>query len=197
MSYTDLILSTGIVLGYALIFLTVFAESGLFIGFLLPGDSFLFTLGIIASQGRLNVGILLLLAFVGAVLGDSVGYATGYRLGPKLFNRKNSRFFKKENLERAQSFYDRHGNKTIVLARFTPIVRTFAPIVAGAAKMSYGSFLFYNIIGGAAWVFVMTILGYVLGSRIGNIDHYILPLIAVIVIASVIPPLLHLRPKKS
>ena len=134
--------------GYLGVFGIVFAESGLFIGFFLPGDSLLFTAGLLASQGYLNIATLLLVVFVGAVLGDNFGYAFGKTVGPKLFRRENSILFHKKNLIRAHNFYKQYGPMTIILARFIPVVRTFAPIVAGIGQMQYKTFVFYNIFGG-------------------------------------------------
>jgi membrane-associated protein len=197
MSYTDYILNAGVYASFFFIFLIIFAESGLLIGFFLPGDSFLFTLGLFASQGKLDIFVLLVVATVAAITGDSLGYATGRRFGPGLFNRPDSKIFKKENLHRAHGFYEKYGKKTIVLARFVPFVRSFAPIIAGIANMKYSTFLLYNVVGGALWVFSLTLLGYTLGSVIPNIDHYILPVIGLIVLASVLPAALHLRKQKN
>lgn len=169
------------------LFFIVFAESGLFFGFFLPGDSLLFTAGFLASQNYFNLPILILVLFIAAVLGDSVGYAFGHKLGPKLFNKPDSRFFKKENLLKAQAFYEKHGPKTIVLARFTPIIRTFAPIVAGAGTMHYKTFITYNVLGGALWTLSMCLGGYFLGSVIPDVDKYMLPIIALIILVSLIP----------
>ena len=124
----------------------VFSESGLFVGFFFPGDSLLFTAGFLASQGVFNIGLLIVIVFIAAVLGDNVGYAFGKKVGPMIFNREDSLFFHKDNLERASRFYDAHGKKTIILARFLPGVRTFAPILAGVGKMNYATFFSYNII---------------------------------------------------
>ena len=142
----------------------VFAESGLLFGFFLPGDSLLFTAGLFAAQGRLSLPVILVGCFVAAVAGDQVGYAFGNRVGPALFNRPDSRFFKKEYVEKAQDYFDRYGSKTIVLARFVPIVRTFAPIVAGVGSMQYRTFLLYNVLGGFLWAVGVTTLGYFLGE---------------------------------
>lgn len=169
------------------IFGIVFAESGLLIGFFLPGDSLLFTAGFLASQGFFNVFVLAILVFIAAVTGDSVGYSFGKRLGPKLFKKDDSMFFKKSHLLKAQAFYEKHGAKTIVLARFTPIVRTFAPIVAGAGSMHYRTFITYNVLGGFFWSFSMTFAGFFLGSVIPDVDKYMLPIIAAIIIVSFIP----------
>ena len=174
--------------GYLGMFAIVFAESGLLIGFFLPGDSLLFTAGMLASQGLLNIYILIPLTFIAAVLGDSVGYAFGYRVGPKIFKRGDSFFFHKDHLKRAEYFYEKYGSKTIVLARFMPVVRTFAPIVAGMGKMRYHKFLFYNIVGGVLWGIGVLSLGFFLGRAIPGIDRYLLPIIILIIVASVIPP---------
>ena len=179
--------------GYAGLFLIVFAESGLFFGCFLPGDSLLFTAGFLASQGYLDVSLLLLVFFVAAVAGDNVGYWFGEKYGKRLFEKKDSRFFKKEYLERAREFYKKHGGKAITLARFVPVVRTFTPIVAGIADMEYNKFFFYNLLGGLAWGVGMTLAGYFLGKTIPNADEYVLPIVAVIIIASLIPAWLHLN----
>lgn len=178
------------------VFLVTFAESGLFIGFFLPGDSLLFTAGFLASQGYFSIGVLMTLCFLAAILGDSLGYSFGKRVGKRMFTKENSLLFRKHHLHRAAEFYERHGGKTIVLARFMPIVRTFAPIVAGAGEMRYASFLFYNIIGGALWAIGLTGLGYFLGSAIPNVDRYLLPIIGLIILASITPPLLYIWKNK-
>lgn len=178
--------------GYIGLFAVTFAESGLFIGFFLPGDSLLFTAGFLASQGFLNIGILMIVTLFGAVLGDSVGYAFGKRVGPKIFVKENSLFFHKDHLERARIFYEIHGPKTIVLARFMPIVRTFAPIVAGVGSMNYRTFISYNVIGGALWAIGMPYLGYFLGNTIPNIDRYLLPIIIGIIFLSILPGIIHI-----
>ncbi len=177
--------------GYLGVFGMVFAESGLFFGFFFPGDSLLFTAGFLASQDFLNIWVLMLGSFVCAVAGDSVGYAFGRRVGPKIFSREDSRFFHKDHVKKAQAFYERHGKKTIVLARFMPIVRTFAPIVAGVGLMHYRTFLIYNIVGGALWSLGLTGLGYFLGSTIPDVDRYLLPIIALIIFLSILPGLIH------
>lgn len=178
--------------GYAGIAFIVFAESGLFVGFFLPGDSLLFTAGFLASQQYLNIWLLAVIAFISAVLGDSVGYAFGRRVGPKLFTREDSWIFRKKYLKAAEEFYEKNGSKAIVIARFMPIVRTFAPIVAGIANMKYHTFLAYNIIGGFLWGVGLSVLGYFLGSVIPDVDHYLLPIIALIIFVSVAPGVIHL-----
>ena len=173
--------------GYAGLFAIVFAESGLFIGFFLPGDSLLFTAGFLASQGFGNIAVIILICFVAAVLGDSFGYWFGKRTGPRIFSREDGLFFKKAHVDRIRAFYARHGGKAIVLARFTPVIRTFAPIFAGVGAMPYGIFLFYNISGGLLWAGGLIGLGFMLGSVVPGIDGYLLPIIAGIIIISVLP----------
>jgi membrane-associated protein len=151
-------------LGYALLVGVVFAETGLLVGFFLPGDSLLFTVGVVAGAGRLNIVLINVLLMAAAVIGDGVGYWLGKRTGPAIFARPDSRLFKQEHLHRTQRFYQKHGGKTIIYARFVPIVRTFAPFVAGVAGMGYLRFLAFNVFGGIGWVFLLTMLGYKLGS---------------------------------
>jgi len=174
------------------IFGIVFAESGLLIGFFLPGDSLLFTAGFLASQNFINIYLLLIVTFVAAVIGDNVGYAFGKKVGPKIFSREDSWLFHKENLNKAYAFYQKYGPLTIVLSRFTPIVRTFAPIVAGAGQMDYKVFFFYNIAGGLAWTLLLTLSGFFLGEIIPNVDKYLLPIVVVIVVGSLIPSVYHI-----
>ena len=169
------------------LFLIVFAESGLFFGFFLPGDSLLFTAGLLASQGHLNFPVILVGCFLSAVAGDQVGYAFGSKVGPALFRRPDSRLFRKSHLNKAQLYFDKAGPKTIVLARFIPFVRTFAPIVAGVANMQYRTFVTYNVVGGLLWAVGVTTLGYVLGETIPDIDKYLLPAVGIILVASLVP----------
>lgn len=169
------------------VFAIVFAESGLFFGFFLPGDSLLFTAGLVASQGHFNVILLWLGCMVCAILGDSVGYAFGKKVGPRIFFREDSFFFHKKHIDRTRVFYEKHGKKTIILARFVPIVRTFAPILAGVGRMEYHTFLSYNIIGGALWSTLLIFLGYGLGTLIPSIDRYLLPIVLLIIILSFLP----------
>jgi membrane-associated protein len=178
--------------GYLVIWAIVFAESGLLIGFFLPGDSLLFTAGFLASQNFLDIKLLLIGMFIGAVVGDNVGYVTGQKFGRRLFRREDSWLFHKKHLVTAQKFYDKHGKKTIVLARFMPIVRTFAPIVAGIGAMKYRTFVAYNLIGGFAWTFGITLLGYFLGRIIPDVDKYLLPVIFLIVVVSILPSVVHI-----
>jgi membrane-associated protein len=177
------------------IFGIVFAESGLLIGFFLPGDSLLFTAGLLSSRdgSSLHFPVLLVGCAFFAVLGDQVGYMIGNRAGPAVFNRPDSRLFKQEYVERTQKFFDEHGPKTIFLARFVPIVRTFAPVLAGVGEMPYRTFFRYNVIGGVVWGAGIVTAGYILGDTIPNIDRYLLPIIFVIVLLSIIPPFLEWR----
>ena len=174
--------------------LIVFAESGLLIGFFLPGDSLLFTAGLLSSQGKLpHIALLVLGCVLAAVAGDQTGYVFGRRVGPALFRRPDSRLFKQANVEKAQAYFEEHGSKTIVLARFVPIVRTFAPIVAGVSHMPYRTFVAFNVVGGVLWAAGVTTLGYLLGSTVPSIDKYLLPAVAVIVVVSLIPVALEIR----
>ncbi|OHA15625.1 MAG: hypothetical protein A3G52_04005 [Candidatus Taylorbacteria bacterium RIFCSPLOWO2_12_FULL_43_20] len=171
----------------------VFAESGLFFGFFLPGDSLLFTAGFLASQGYFSIYYLVIGCVVAAILGDSVGYAFGRHVGPRIFVKEDSLFFHKDHLIKTKMFYEKHGSKSIVLARFVPIVRTFAPILAGVGEMRYWQFLRYNIIGGVVWATGLPFLGYYLGKTIPDVDKYLLPIIAVIILISILPILFEYR----
>jgi membrane-associated protein len=179
--------------GYIGLFLIVFAESGLFFGFFLPGDSLLLTAGLFAARGDLNLWILLPLTFIAAVLGDNVGYWFGRKTGPPLFNREDSLLFKRKNLIAAREFYERHGGKTLVLARFMPFIRTFAPIVAGAVEMEYRRFMLYNLVGGLLWGIGVTLAGYLLGNLFEPevLDRYFLIIVVVVIFLSVLPTALH------
>ncbi len=185
------------------VLIVIFAESGLLIGFFLPGDSLLFTTGFLIYSGVLdfNIHLLIFFLFLAAVFGDSVGYTFGRRVGRPLFKRKNSRLFKQEYLEKAQDFYEKHGGKTIILARFIPIVRTFAPVVAGVSRMKYRVFLSYNIIGGLLWTAGLTYAGFFLGKlfeELGmEIDQVLLPIVALIILLSILPPLIHVMKDKK
>jgi len=171
----------------------VFAESGLLIGFFLPGDSLLFTAGFVASQpNTINIGTLIFGAFVCAVAGDNVGYASGHRWGRRLFQKEDSWLFKKEYLEKTENFYEKHGQKAVLMARFMPIVRTFAPIVAGVAAMKYKTFISYNLIGGFLWTFGITLMGYYLGRVIPDVDKYLLPIVLGIIVTSFVPSIIHI-----
>ncbi len=173
--------------GYLGIFAIVFAESGLLIGFFFPGDSLLFTAGILASAGALNIWALVPLIFLAAVLGDNAGYFIGKKAGEKLFNKKDSFFFRRSHVEKTKKFFANYGVKAIVLARFVPVVRTFVPTLAGVGEMRYKTFLAYNLIGGALWGITLPLGGYFLGSMIPDIDRYLLPLILGIIFLSLLP----------
>ncbi|HLE43730.1 MAG TPA: VTT domain-containing protein [Methylomirabilota bacterium] len=173
--------------GYAVLVAIVFTETGLLVGFFLPGDSLLITAGLVAAAGGLDIWLLNLLLSAAAIVGDSVGYAIGYRTGPRIFRQEESRWFSRKHLIRTREFYERHGGKTIVLARFIPIIRTFAPVVAGVGQMEYRRFLAYNVLGGVGWVVSMTWAGYVLGRSIPDIGRHIHLVVAIVVVLSVLP----------
>ncbi|HEY2993832.1 MAG TPA: VTT domain-containing protein [Methylomirabilota bacterium] len=173
--------------GYVVLVAIVFVETGLLVGFFLPGDSLLITAGLVAATGALNIWWLNLLLAVAAVVGDSVGYAIGWRAGPRLFTRPKSLLFNPAHIERTRAFYARHGAKTIVIARFVPIVRTFAPVVAGVGQMEYRRFIFYNVAGGVGWVTSLTWAGYLLGQTVPNIGDHIHIVVAVVILLSLIP----------
>lgn len=185
--------------GYVALTIIVFAETGLLAGFFLPGDSLLVTAGLIAAVDQsMNIWVLNLLLCTAAIVGDTTGYWIGYHLGPKIFNKEDSFFFHKNHLVRTQKFYDKHGPKTIILARFVPIVRTFAPTVAGAGRMDYKKFLIYNILGGIGWVMSMTFLGFFLARSIPDIEKKVHWVILVVIVLSILPILrewLHSRKK--
>ncbi len=177
------------------IFLIIFAESGVFFGFFLPGDSLLFTSGIFAHLGFFNIDTLIFGCIISAILGGFVGYYTGRKVGPRLFVKEASLFFKKKYVLEAEHFYQKHGNTAILLARFIPIIRTFAPIMAGVGKMKQSTFLVLNIISGIIWPLVVTVLGYYIGSKIPNAQHYILPISLGIILISVTPIILRFARK--
>jgi membrane-associated protein len=176
--------------GYAMLTGIVFAETGLLVGFVLPGDSLLFTIGVVAGAGELNLVVIMLLLICATMLGDWSGYLLGRRAGPTIFNRPDSRFFKQEHLQRTKAFYEKHGGKTIIYAKFVPIIRTFAPFVAGVENMRYLRFLSFDIFGGVGWVFSMTILGYLLGEVAivrRNFEKFVL----LIIFVSLLPVIIH------
>lgn len=177
--------------GYLGLAAVIFAESGVLIGIIFPGDSVLFTAGFLASRGYFNIWFLIGLCFIAAVLGDNFGYAFGRRVGPKIFTREDSWFFHKHHVERARGFYERHGKKTIVLARFMPAVRTLAPILAGVGNMHYRTFITYNALGGFLWAVCLPLLGYFLGNIIPGVDKYLIPIVLTIIIASMLPGFYH------
>lgn len=184
--------------GYVGLFAVIFAESGLFFGFFLPGDSLLLTAGLFAYKGVLDLQVLLPLLFAASTLGDNVGYWFGRKVGPPLFRREESLFFKPRNLAAARAFYDRHGGKTVIFARFMPFIRTFAPIVAGAVKMPWRRFVVFSLVGGLSWAVGLTGLGWALGKILGQMfdpqtmDRYFTVIVAVVILISVSPTALHL-----
>jgi membrane-associated protein len=180
--------------------LIVFVETGLFVGFFLPGDSLLVTAGVFAGAGQLKLAWLLSLVTLCSIAGDQLGYFIGWRAGTSLYRREDSRFFKKRHLEEAHKFYEEYGGKTIVIARFVPIIRTFCPPVAGAAKMSYPRYLIYDICGGFLWVWGMILVGYTLGRTVPNVDKKIHYIIAAVIVLSLLPAGIHawrVRAKRS
>jgi membrane-associated protein len=187
--------------GYPLVWSIVFAESGLLVGFLLPGDSLLFVAGFLCSLPKtgLDIRVMAFGCFVFAVLGDSVGYYTGKRFGRKLFDKEDSKFFKKKHLLAAEEFFTRQGKTAIILARFMPFVRTFAPIVAGIAAMRYKTFMTYNVIGGFGWGIGLTLLGYFLGRSIPEeqVDQYLIPITLGIMFISLAPSIFHIIKAKQ
>src|SRR5579864_5607709 len=173
-------------LGYAMLAGIVFAETGLLVGFFLPGDSLLFTVGVVAGAGQLNLPVIMLLLTCACLVGDWSGYLLGRRAGPAIFNRPDSRFFKQEHLQRTKAFYEKHGGKTIIYAKFVPIIRTFAPFVAGVANMRYLRFLSFDIFGGIGWVCSMTILGYLLGE-VPIVRRHFEKFVLLIIVVSLLP----------
>ena len=173
--------------GYVGLSIIVFVETGLMIGFFLPGDSLLVTAGLFAAKGDLNIFVLNALLITCAILGDATGYYIGKKMGPALFRREDSMFFKKKHLIATQEFYERHGGKTIIIARFVPIIRTFAPVVAGVAGMPYRKFAVFNIVGGIGWVVSMTMIGYTLVKAFPGIEEHIEIVIIVVIFLSILP----------
>ncbi|CAA9330572.1 MAG: DedA protein [uncultured Gemmatimonadaceae bacterium] len=173
--------------GYVGLTAIIFTETGLLFGFFLPGDSLLVTAGLFASQGKLDVYQLGALLTVAAIVGDSVGYAIGKATGPRIFSKPDSLLFNRKHLIRAQEFYAKHGGKTIIIARFMPIVRTFAPVVAGVGQMDYRRFITYNVVGGFLWVWSMLFTGYFLGRYIPGVDKHIEKIILLVIFLSILP----------
>jgi membrane-associated protein len=177
--------------GTLLVCVIVFVETGLFMGFFLPGDSLLVTAGVFAGAGHLKLASLLTLVTLCAIAGDQLGYFIGYRAGAGLYRREDSRFFKRRHLERAHEFYEKYGGNTVILARFVPIIRTFCPPVAGAARMKYARYLAYDVVGGILWVWATVLLGYTLGRTVPNIDKRIHYIIAAVIVVSLMPAAFH------
>ena len=177
--------------GLLLIAFIIFAETGLLIGFFLPGDTLLFTAGFFAAQGKLPLPELLAVLTLAAIIGNTVGYEIGARTGKRIFRKKNGIFFREEYIEQAEAFYNKHGGKTIIMARFIPIVRTFSSVVAGVGNMPRKKFFIYNVAGAVLWCVSITLLGYWLGSKIPDIDKYLLPVILIATVFTFSPPLIH------
>ncbi|MEK7116753.1 MAG: VTT domain-containing protein [Patescibacteria group bacterium] len=184
------------VVGYLGLFVIIFSESGVFFGFFLPGGSLLFTAGLLASQGLFNVYWLILVVGVAAILGDNVGYWFGSKVGHRIFNKEDSLFFNKKYLDKTKEYYEKYGAMTVVIGRFVPIVRTFAPILAGVGGMNYKKFLIFNIIGALLWAVGLSLLGFFLGSSIPGIEKYIMPIIFLIIFLSILPIIFNLAFKK-
>lgn len=183
--------------GILLVAAIVFAESGLLIGFFLPGDTLLFGAGLAASQGEVHIVWLIVAVVIAAIVGDNVGYSIGRRTGPRLFKKKESLFFQQEHIERAEKFYEKHGGKTIIIARFVPMVRTFAPVVAGIGKMPRERFFVYNVVGGLLWGVGMPLLGYYFGSKIPHLDEYIEYVLLGVIVLSIVLSFAHLLKEKD
>lgn len=177
-------------LGYVTLAAILFAETGLLVGFVLPGDSLLFTIGVVAGAGQLNLTVMIVLLIVACLAGDWCGYLLGRRTGPAIFNRRDSRFFKQEHLQRTNAFYAKHGGKTIIYAKFVPIIRTFAPFVAGVANMRYRNFLTFDVFGATGWVISMTVLGSLLG-RIPFVQRNFEKFVLLVVFVSLLPVMFH------
>ena len=173
--------------GFAALVAIIFSETGLLVGFFLPGDSLLVTAGLVATRGLLDITLLALVLPIAAIVGQTLGYQIGKAAGPRLFTREDSLLFKRSHLHRAHAFYEKHGGKTVVIARFMPIVRTFVPVVAGAARMDYARFQLYNVIGGAAWIWSMLCIGYGLGRFVPGIEKRIDLVIMVVILLSISP----------
>ncbi|MBP7767419.1 VTT domain-containing protein [Candidatus Saccharibacteria bacterium] len=183
--------------GILIIALIVFAESGLLIGFFLPGDSLLFAAGLYASQGNFSLFWLIIAIISAAVIGDNVGYNIGKKAGPRIFRKKDGIIFRKEYLQKAEEFYELHGCKTIIIARFTPIVRTFAPVVAGASNMDRQKFMAYNVIGGVLWGAGIPVLGYLIGNKLPHLDKYIEMVVVSVVVLSIVISAVHVLKDKE
>ena len=182
--------------GLMALIVIVFVETGLFVGFFLPGDSLLVTAGLFAARGDLDLWCIFLFVSLAAIIGDTLGYTIGARTGPRIFSREDSLLFHKRHLITTREFYDRYGGITIILARFMPIVRTFAPLVAGVGRMQYRRFVLYNVVGGIGWVVSMTSLGYLLGRTVPDIDRHIHIVIAVVIFLSLLPGIIKFAREK-
>ena len=182
--------------GYAGVGVIIFAESGLLLGFILPGDSLIFLAGLLASQGYFNIAILIPVILIAAIAGDNTGYGIGKKLGRKVFEKKNSFIFNQENLQRTEAFFERYGKMTFIMQRFIPVIRAFAPLLAGVGRMRYRTFFVFDLAGTVLWGGLVTMLGFYLGAVVPNIDTYLLPITIAIVILSLIPTFLAYRKQK-
>src|SRR5665213_1285870 len=185
---TELIQSGGLLL----IAVIIFAESGMLVGFFFPGDTLLLSAGVFAAQGKLPLAGLIVIVALAAIAGDNTGYQIGKTAGPRLFRKKDGLLFRQEYVERSEKFFERYGNKAMLLAHFVPVVRTFTPIVAGVGRMPRRQFFVYDAIGDISWAIIVTMLGYWFGSRIPNIDHYLLPVVGLAILFSFSPMVYHL-----
>jgi membrane-associated protein len=176
--------------GLLIISLIIFAESGMMVGFFFPGDTLLFAAGIFAATGQLNIVAAIVCIAIAAILGDNIGYLIGKHLGPKLF-KKDGIVFRKEYIAQAEKFYEKYGTKTMLVAHFIPVIRTFAPVTAGAGSMNHRQFIFFDAIGDIAWAVLVTLAGYFIGSRIPGIENYIEPVLILVVLAVLLPTIIH------
>lgn len=177
--------------GLLILFLIIFAESGMMVGFFFPGDTLLFSAGILAAAGQLPIVLTIAVIASAAIIGDNTGYHIGRKLGPRLFKKEDGLIFRKELIMKAEKFYERYGTKTMLVAHFIPIVRSFAPVTAGAGKMDYKQFVVYDAIGDIAWAASITLLGYYVGSRIPGVEHYIEPVLIGIILVTLLPTIYH------
>ncbi len=178
--------------GLTLIALIIFAESGMMVGFFLPGDTLLISAGIFAAQGKLSLAVCLVVIAVAAILGDNTGYLIGKHLGPRIFKKKDSLIFRQEYLARAEAFYEKYGNKTMLIAHFVPVVRAFVPVTAGAGHMNHRKFILFDAIGDIAWTAIITLFGYFVASRIPGVEKYVEPVLIAVILLTVLPSMYHL-----
>lgn len=177
--------------GLLILFLIIFAESGMMVGFFFPGDTLLFSAGILAAAGQLPIVLTIAVIASAAIIGDNTGYHIGRKLGPRLFKKEDGLIFRKELIMKAEKFYEKYGTKTMLIAHFIPVVRSFAPVTAGAGKMNYKQFVIYDAIGDIAWAASITLLGYYVGSRIPGVEHYIEPVLIGIILVTLLPTMYH------
>jgi membrane-associated protein len=188
LNVSDIIQSGGLLLIAAIIF----AESGMFVGFFFPGDTLLLSAGIFAAQGKLSLAMVIIVVAIAAIAGDNTGYHIGKRYGRRLFRKPDGLIFRQEYVRRAERFYERFGSRTMLIAHFVPVVRTFVPPVAGVAKMDYPKFVLFGAIGDTAWAIIVTLIGYWFGSKIPNIDHYIILAVGAVVVITLGPTFYHI-----